>query len=197
MVKVLFLAGSARKDSVNKKLAKQAAEQAKETGAEVAYIDLADYDMPIYNGDLEDAEGLPENAKKLKQLFIAHDGFFISSPEYNSSISPLLKNALDWISRQEEGDAGGLVAYKDKVAALVAASPGGLGGMRGLVVLRMMLGNIGVHVVPNQFALGGAMKAFNDEGALVDVGNQSRLQVVVEQFIETTKQIAAVQQKAA
>ncbi|MEN8837050.1 MAG: NAD(P)H-dependent oxidoreductase [Celeribacter marinus] len=99
MTKLLMFAGSARKASTNKQLAALAARTAKEAGAEVTLIDLADFDMPIYNGNIEADTGLPENAKRLKQLFVEHDGFFIASPEYNSSISAVLKNALDWISR--------------------------------------------------------------------------------------------------
>jgi chromate reductase len=183
MTKLLFLSGSIRKDSLNKKLAKNAVELAKKIGgAEITYIDLADFDMPIYNGDLEDASGLPENAKKLKNLFIEHDGFFIASPEYNSSISGLLKNSLDWISRPEKSDSGSLVAFTGKVAAISAASIGGLGGIRGLVHLRSMLTNIFTIVVPQQLTIPAATNEFDAEGKLSEK-HQKALHAVVEQFI--------------
>lgn len=184
MKKLLFLAGSARKDSLNKKLVKEASAIASELGASVTLIDLKDFPMPIYDGDLESESGLPENAKKLKKLFCEHDGFFISSPEYNSSVSALLKNSLDWISRKE-GNEPSLVAFNGKVAALVAASTGALGGLRGLVTLCMMLGNIGVFVVPKQFALATADKAFDGNGKLTDTKQVESLRSVVSQFIET------------
>lgn len=191
MPKLLFLAGSARKDSYNKKLARCASLIAQEHGAEASFIDLADFEMPIYDGDLEEAQGLPENAKKLKALFAQSDGFFIAAPEYNSSIAPLLKNALDWISRgHEEGEAP-LIAYRGKVAAISAASPGGFGGLRGLVPLRMMLGNIGVFVTPSQLALAKAHEAFTDEGALKDDGQTQMLTNVVRELVETAQKLKA------
>jgi chromate reductase len=187
MVKLLFLAGSLRKDSYNKKLAKVAFEIAKKQGVTATYIDLKDFEMPIYDGDDEAATGLPENAKKLKKLFVEHDGFFIASPEYNSSFSAALKNSLDWISRKHEADEGNLVAFTGKVAALGAASMGALGGLRGLVPLRMLLGNINVQVTPHQIALGQAHTAFDDSGNLKEEKNQKFLTEVVTQLAETAK----------
>ena len=144
MPKFLFFAGSARKASTNKQLAALAARIAKTKGADVTFIDLKDFEMPLYDGDLEAVASLPEAARRLKQLFIEHDGIFIASPEYNSSISPLLKNALDWISRPHMQDERHLAAYVGKVVAIGSVAPGALGGLRGLVPLRMMLGNIAV-----------------------------------------------------
>ncbi len=189
MTKLLFFAGSARKDSYNKKLARIAHQLAKSSGADVTFIDLKDFPMPIYDGDLEDASGLPENAKKLKKLFIEHDGFLIASPEYNSSISPLLKNSLDWISRKETADEPGLVAFTGKVFALVAASPGGFGGLRGLVPLRMMLENVGALVIPTQLAISFVNKAFNDQDELTDENHKKVLTSVVKQLIDTCTKI--------
>ncbi len=186
-VKLLFLAGSARKDSLNKKLALAASKIATELGVEATFIDLADFDMPLYNGDWEEENGLPESAKKLKQIFIAHDGFFIASPEYNSGYSALLKNAIDWISRQESKDEPGLIAFKGKVAAISAASPGGLGGIRGLVQLRILLGNMGVHLTPSQAALSGAHDSFDDEGNIKNESQAKMVHNVVQEFVETTK----------
>jgi chromate reductase len=183
MTKLLFLSGSIRKDSLNKKLAKNAVEIANKIGrAEITYIDLSDFGMPIYNGDLEAESGLPENAKKLKKLFIESDGFFIASPEYNSSFTPLLKNSLDWISRPEKTDLGSLPAFTGKVAAISAASIGGLGGIRGLVQLRAMLTNIFTIVVPQQLTIPTATNEFDADGKLSEKHLKS-LHNVVEQFI--------------
>lgn len=188
MTKLLFLSGSIRKDSLNKKLAQNAAAIAKKIGgAEITLIDLADFDMPIYNGDLEDASGLPEQAKRLKKLFIEHDGFFIASPEYNSSISALLKNSLDWISRKEPSDSAGLLAFSGKVAAISAASTGGLGGIRGLVHLRMMLTNIFTIVVPQQLTIPAADKEFDAEGNLSEKYQKSLHNVVAELITTASK----------
>ncbi len=187
MTNLLMFAGSARKASTNKQLASLAARTAKEAGAEVTLIDLADFDMPIYNGDLEADTGLPENAKRLKQLFVEHNGFFIASPEYNSSISALLKNALDWISRPHTENEPGLWAFNGKVAALGSVAPGALGGLRGLVPLRMMLGNIGVAVVPSQVAVSNGVTAFDESGALVSEPHKQLLDTTVSQLVETTR----------
>lgn len=184
--KILFLAGSARKDSLNKKLAKVAYNQALAQGADATFIDLKDYPLPIYDGDLEDESGLPENALKLKQIFTEHSGLFIASPENNSSVSALLKNTLDWISRSHEDNEKPLSAYQDKVAALVAASPGALGGLRGLVALRMMLGNIQVLVLPQQLALGKASSAFDEQGQLIDEKKEKTLGTIVAKLIAAT-----------
>ncbi|WP_310414942.1 NAD(P)H-dependent oxidoreductase [Chamaesiphon sp. OTE_8_metabat_110] len=165
--KILAFAGSARKDSFNKKLVKIAAEGAKAAGAEVTYLDFRDLPLPLYDEDLETAEGLPENALKLKAMMKAHQGFLIACPEYNSSITPLLKNAIDWASRPEPGEPS-LVCFKDKVAILMGASPGALGGLRGLVHVRSILGNIGVLVLPDQKAIGNAHQAFDEHGQLKD-----------------------------
>ena len=163
--KILAFAGSARKDSLNKKLVKIAAAGASEVGADVTVIDLRDFEMPIYDGDLEQREGLPQNTLKLKELMLAHQGFLISSPEYNSSISPLLKNTIDWTSRQS-GNETPLACYKGKVAGIMSASPGGLGGLRGLVHVRSILENIGVLVIPEQVAVSKAHETFEDGGYL-------------------------------
>jgi len=172
MIKILAFAGSSRKGSVNKKLVKIAATAAENAGAIVTVIDLADYPMPIFNQDLEAEQGMPEKARAFKQLLIDHDGFLIASPEYNSAFSPLLKNVIDWASRAESKDEPPLQAYKGKYVSIMAASPGALGGLRGLVFLRMLLGNIGVTVLAEQQAIAQAFKAFSDDGGLVDKTQQ-------------------------
>lgn len=190
MTKLLFFAGSTRTGSFNKKLALLASNIAEDKGTEATFIDLRDFPMPLYDGDLEADKGLPEAAIRLKALFIAHQGFLIASPEYNSSISSVLKNALDWISRKHEKGEGSLVAFKGKVAALTAASPGALGGLRGLVPLRMMLGNVGVHVTPTQLAVAKADEAFNAEGGLVSEQHQAILKSVVDELIGTASKLS-------
>ncbi|MBS1993672.1 MAG: NAD(P)H-dependent oxidoreductase [Cyanobacteria bacterium SZAS LIN-3] len=180
--KILCFAGSLRRDSLNKKLAKQACALAEKAGAEATFIDLKDYPMPIYDGDIEAESGLPENAKKLKALMKSHDAFLIACPEYNSSITAALKNAIDWASRPEP-DEKPLACYVGKVAGLMAASPGALGGLRGLVVVRSLLSNINVLVVPEQHAISRAAEAFDGEGKLVDAKNQQAVEKIVNRVV--------------
>ncbi len=189
MAHLLFLAGSIRKESYNRKLAKYAYEYAKELGADAKLIELKDYDMPLYNGDLEEEKGVPENAKKLKKEFADCCGFFIANPEYNSSITPLLKNTLDWISRKSEKDEANLIAYTGKVAAMAAASPGALGGLRSLLVLRMMLSNIGVHVMPDQVAVPAAHNVFDEKGDIKDEKYAKMVKNLVKNFYEHTQKV--------
>ena len=160
---ILAFAGSARRESFNKKLVRIAVAGAEAAGAQVTHIDLADYPLPLFNQDLEVEQGLPEQAVALKKLFLENDGLLLSCPEYNSSITPLLKNTIDWVSRQAPGE-GPLAAYKGKVATLMSASPGRLGGLRGLVHVRSILGNIGVVVLPDQIAVSEAHGSFSPDG---------------------------------
>src|SRR5262244_762071 len=159
--KILVFAGSLRKGSFNKKLAKIAAEAVGKTGGEVTYLDLKDIPMPIYDGDLEEAEGLPASGRKFKDLLLAHDGVLIASPEYNSSLPGVLKNAIDWASRPAPNEKP-LECFHGKVYALMSASPGHLGGLRNLVVLRMLLGNVGAIVLPTQLAVSKADQACDE-----------------------------------
>lgn len=175
--KVLAFAGSSRKESFNKKLVKLAAAGARAAGAEVTVIDLADFPMPIFDEDLEKSQGMPPNAKKFKELLKSHHGMLISSPEYNSSISALLKNCIDWASRPEPGETP-LAAFAGKVAGLVSASPGALGGLRGLVTVRSILSNISVLVVPEQAAVNTAHEAFHADGTLKDAKKQAAVEGV-------------------
>ncbi len=171
MTRILAFAGSARRDSLNKKLARVAAQYAREAGGEVTFVDLDDYPMPVYHGDLEDREGMPENARKLRALFLAHDALIIASPENNQSLSALLKNTIDWLSRSigdGKGDNSGLAPYRGKVAAIMGASPGPYGTVRQLPHLRQILSGLGVTVLPAQVAVSGASTAFDASGALVD-----------------------------
>lgn len=175
MVKILAFSGSARLGSYNQKLVNIAALGARQAGVEVTVINLADFPMPIFNEDLEKAHGLPEAAQRFKELLISHDGFLIASPEYNSAFSPLLKNAIDWASRKTSSDEAPLLAYRGKMAAIMSTSPGTLGGLRGLVFLRLLLSNIGVTVMANQQAVGLAASAFAEDGSLADGGMQNNI----------------------
>jgi len=186
--KILAFAGSARKDSFNKKLIKIAAEGAKSAGAEVTYLDFRDLPLPLFDEDLEAAEGLPDNVYKLKALLKEHQGFLIACPEYNSSITPLLKNAIDWASRPAENESS-LVCFKDKVAGLMSASPGALGGLRGLVHVRSILGNIGVLVMPDQKAIGNADQAFNKNGNLNDESQQTAINGLGRKLVTVTTRL--------
>lgn len=175
--KILAFAGSARTGSFNKQLVKIAAAGATEAGAEVTYLDFRDLPLPLYDQDLEAAEGLPENALKLKALMKSHQGFLIACPEYNSSITPLLKNAIDWASRPEPNEPPlGLTCFRDKVAVLMSASPGGLGGLRGLMHVRSILSSIYVLVLPDQKAIPNAYQAFDQNGNLQDSALQEGVQ---------------------
>lgn len=181
--KLLFLAGSVRKDSVNKKLAHNAYEIAKAAGADATFVDLKDYPMPLYDQDLEDATGLPKNVAALKKIFAAHDGIFIASPEYNGFFTPLLKNALDWISRPSEKDIGPMEAYKNKIMAIGAASPGPGGGRRSLETLRKLLENMQAKVISEQIPISLAYGKFDKDGRLTDAADREQLTKVVEQLI--------------
>lgn len=181
--KILAFSGSLRVGSYNTKLVQLAAEGARKAGAEVTFIELRDYPLPVFDEDLE-AAGPPENALKLKELMLSHDGVLISSPEYNSSITAALKNAIDWISRPIAGKPR-LACYVGKVAGLVSASPGALGGLRGLVHLRSILGNIEVLVLPDQVSVPNADKAFAPDGQLLDAGKQAAVAGVGEKLALT------------
>lgn len=181
-MKLLFLAGSTRQHSLNKQLAREACRIASELGAENTFIDLKDFAMPLFDGDLEQKSGLPDTAIQLKQLFAEHQGIFIASPEYNSAYSGVLKNAIDWISRPHYENEPRLSAFAGKVFAISATSPGALGGIRGLVPLRMLLGNLSALVIPEQLALGQGGKAFDDEGTLVNEASRKTLTNIVSRL---------------
>jgi chromate reductase, NAD(P)H dehydrogenase (quinone) len=172
--KILAFAGSLRKDSFNKKLVKIAVKGAEEAGAQVTYIDLKDYPLPIYDQDIEDSTGIPENAHKLKELFLQHDGFLISCPEYNSSLSAAFKNVIDWVSRPRPNEVY-LCCFIDKVVMLMSASPGNLGGLRGLVHARAMFNNIYSLVLPQQKSISLANEAFDAQGNLKNPKQQEEV----------------------
>ena len=184
MARILAFAGRARRESLNKKLIAAAAARARELGVEVSLVDLADFPLPLYDGDLESDSGIPENAAKLRTLMLEHDGLLIACPEYNGSITPLLKNTIDWTSRPA-GDLRATAAYRGKVAGLISASPGALGGLRGLVHVRAILSGMGVLVVPGDLAVGGAYQAFSEDGSLTDERMAGRLDTLVRTVVAT------------
>lgn len=181
--KLLFIAGSARAGSLNRKLAKLAATIAAANGVPATFADLGDYPLPLYDGDLEAKDGIPDNARKLKELMIIHKGVFIAAPEYNASITPLLKNTLDWISRVNTPGEAPLFAFKSRVFALGAASPGGFGGLRGCLATRQVLElGLGALVLPDQILVSKAASAFDDQGHLTDKALNGQLKAVVERL---------------
>ena len=188
MTRILVFAGSARKDSLNARLANAAAQAIRAAGADATLLDMRDYEMPLYDGDLEADAGLPENARRFKKLLRGHDGFLVACPEYNGSVTPLFKNTIDWASRAE-GDEKPVDAFEGQVAAVVSASPGALGGLRGLVHARQILANIGVLVVPGQLSLGKAHEAFGGDGALQDNGQAAKLAGLSEKLVAVAKAI--------
>jgi len=181
--KILVFAGSMRSGSYNKLLSKCAAGALRAAGAEVTWLDLRELALPLYDGDLEEATGLPEGAKKLKAVMRASDGFLISSPEYNGSVPGVLKNAIDWASRSETDDEPELAAFHGKVVALVSASPGGFGGMRSLQVLRLSLSHIGALVLPLQLSVSKAHQAFSEDGALKDTRHVKQLEEIAKELV--------------
>lgn len=166
-IKILALSGSQRAGSWNSLLVRAAAAGAEAEGAQISVLDWADYDMPLYDPDREKAEGFPEAVLRFKAVLKAHQGFLIASPEYNGSLTPLLKNAIDWASRPAAGETP-MACYKHKVVGLLSTSPGVFGGVIGLVHLRAILSRLGSFVIPEQYPVGEAGKLFDDTGAMRD-----------------------------
>lgn len=188
--KILAFAGSTRVDSFNKKLVRIAVAGARAAGAEVTLLDLRDLPLPLFDQDSEAEQGLPANARRLKDVMRAHHGLLLSCPEYNSSITAVLKNAIDWASRPVPGEPP-LACFTGKVAALLSASPGALGGLRGLVHVRAILGNIGVLVLADQIAVPKAHDAFTSDGALKDAGLQAKVEKLAASLAETLAKLRA------
>lgn len=181
--KLLFFAGSAREASFNKRLARLGAEIAEANGLAATFADLGDYPMPLYDADLQALDGIPENALKLEALMKVHTGIFIASPEYNASITPLLKNALDWVSRVRNEGEEPLAVFKTRVFALGSASPGGMGGLRGVNTVRTVLElGLGALVLPDQFAVPKAGEAFDDNGHLKNKDSQETFKRLIQKL---------------
>lgn len=182
-VKILAFAGSIRTGSFNAQLLKIAGEGVMAAGGQLTLIDLKDYVLPLYNSDLEAAQGIPVAAKELKKLAKAHAGFLIASPEYNGGYTPLLKNTLDWMSRRDGKDEPELAAFKDKAVGLVAASPGRSGGLRSLSQISAVMGCLHMVVMPFPVGVGSAGNAF-DGGKLKDENLAARVRGVGSQLVQ-------------
>lgn len=186
--RLLFFAGSAREASLNKKLARLGSTIATANGIVATFADLGDYPLPLYDGDAEARDGVPDNAVKLRALMQAHQGIFIASPEYNASYTPLLKNALDWVSRIKDEDAIAVPVYRTRVFALGSASPGALGGLRSLGDLRGVLElGLGALVLPDQIAVGKAHEAFDEHGHLKDKALQDKFKAIIQRLAHAAK----------
>lgn len=178
-IEVLAFSGSTRADSVNQKLVSEAALLASQMGANVTLINLKDYPIPFYDADLEAEEGMPENAKELRKLMMRSHLILIASPDYNGSLTAVLKNAIDWASRKEGGGSS-REAFKGKKFAIMSAAPGSGGGAKGLIHLRTIIENIGGTVIPQQVSVPNAYSTFDEEGRL----NNQKLEMELQQLIE-------------
>ena len=185
-IRIAMISGSLRKGSFNTKLLKQVGDiMSQSGGVELDHISLSELDLPMFSEDLE-AEAFPESALELKRRLIAADGVLISSPEYNGSFSGALKNAIDWASRPRP-DEEQLACFKGKVCALLAASPGAIGGLRGIRHVRQVLTQLQMHVIPQEFALGKAHEAFDDNDQLKDEFPQKMAKNVGESLVRLTR----------
>lgn len=180
---VLAFAGSTREGSYNKLLVKEAAEMAEKMGAKVKFIDLKNFTLPFFDEDLEREEGMPQKAKELRKLLIESQVIFIASPEYNGSVPAVLKNILDWSSRNEDGKPS-REAFKGKKFLLLSASPGKGGGARGLVHLKAIIEDVGGQVMRSQFSLPSAYQAFDSNGHLKDSKSRTSLQNLVREALK-------------
>lgn len=181
--KILAFSGSIRAGSHNTKLLGSAVRALNEQDCEITRISLEDYSLPIYDGDLEAQKGVPKKARKLARLFHEHDGILIASPEYNGSITPLLKNTLDWVSRVSSDSIGTVSPYRGKVMAICAASPGAMGGASMLFHLRDILFRLGALVISEQLAVGGAASAFDDMDRLSDERHAKFLETMISSLV--------------
>ena len=184
-MKVLVFAGSTRIASHNRKLAREVAAMTRAKGAEVTHLELGDYDVPMYNADLE-ATGTPTDVMKLKQVFYEHPAWIICTPEYNASYPALVKNTLDWLSSPVKGDpvwSDDFRFSRGKVVGVLSASPGALGGLRSQSHLIPLLLNLHCWVAPQTYALGRAGNAFDEQGHLLEESAKLRAQSVVDQVL--------------
>ena len=191
-MKVLVFAGSTRIASFNRKLAREVAAMTRASGAEVTHLELGDYDVPMYNADLE-AKGTPADVMKLKQLFYEHPAWIVCTPEYNASYPALVKNTLDWLSSPVKGDPvwnDDFRFSRGKVVGVLSASPGALGGLRSQSHLIPLLLNLQCWVAPQTYALGRAGGAFDEDGHLVDEAAKQRAQSVVDQVLWAAGRLA-------
>ena len=186
--KILVLPGSNRTGSHNVKLAALAAKELTLIDADVTRISLLDYELPIYDADFDSRQGQPDNALKLKQMIMAHHGVFIASPEYSASVTPLLKNAIDWVSRVRERGDPTYAAFKGRVFAVASASPGRAGGLRSLMALRQILElGCGAFVIPEQVSIPNAVRAFDEKDELVDLGTANLLRAELQRLVDMAR----------
>ena len=191
MTKLLVFAGSTRQHSYNRRLAQVAAGMAREAGADVTLLELSDFDIPLYNADLE-ARGTPTDVLRLKQVLSDHPAWIICSPEYNGSYTALLKNTIDWASSPVKGNPDwqdGGKSFRGKVVGMLSASPGALGGLRSQSHLAPLLINAECWLAPKAFALGSAGSAFDDSGALIQPAHRDRVRAVVDQVLWATSRL--------
>jgi chromate reductase, NAD(P)H dehydrogenase (quinone) len=183
--KILVMAGSLRAGSPNGRLAALVTKELTLAEADVTRISLADYPLPLLDGELLTTSGPPDNAVKLKRMIGAHQGVFIASPEYTASVTPLLKNAIDWVTRVREGDEPAYAAFQDRVFALGCAVPAAAGGGSALMALRQILElGCGALVIPEQINVGRAETAFDDMDNLKDEELRTALNDMVRRLIE-------------
>ncbi|PRD53075.1 NADPH-dependent FMN reductase [Phyllobacterium myrsinacearum] len=185
--KILVFAGSNRTGAFSGQVADVATRTLAALGAEVTRIALIDYPLPIMDQDLEKEKGIPENAVKLGRLFAAHDGILIASPEYNSSIPPLLKNTIDWVSRISRDGEKPLRPYAGKIVALCSSSDGNFAGIRGLYHLRSVLMNVGTQIISEQCSVAHAHEAFADDGSFHDERTTRAMERVCQALIDHTR----------
>jgi NAD(P)H-dependent FMN reductase len=188
-VKILVIPGSLRTGSHNAKLAAAAAHEFAQADVEVTRLSLGDFPLPIYDGDLESKTGVPKNAINLRRMIGAHHGVLLVSPEYNSSVPPLLKNAIDWVSRVQDAHETQGQVFRERVFALASASEGRLGGSRCLAQLRLILSGCRAPVIPNQIALSFADQAYDEMDRLKHAGDIKALRDMVRQLIEFAQQL--------
>lgn len=181
--RVLVMAGSLRRESLNHRLATVVADVLSRGQASVQLVRLSDFPMPVYDGDLEERDGVPPGAIGLRQAMQAHDAFVFCCPEYNASIPGAFKNALDWVSRPY-ADEPGLLPFQRKTVALMSASPGALGGLRSLNHVRAILSHVGCLVLPEQFGLPKADQAFDSDGGLISERHQRRVESITGRLLE-------------
>ena len=182
-VRLLVCAGSTRTNSLHRNLARAAQEALVAAGAEASFIELADYDLPLYNQDLEETSGVPTQARELREMLIAHDGLALASPEYNGAYSPLLKNTIDWVSRPVPGERHS-TAFRGKVAGLMSTAPGPGGGREGLLRLRELLEWLGMNVLDNALVLPRSSEVFDAAGRLGRPGDLTAMKVWAEQLMK-------------
>jgi chromate reductase, NAD(P)H dehydrogenase (quinone) len=188
-LKILVIPGSLRTGSLNARLAAAAAYEFAQAGADVTRISLADFPLPIFDGDLQVRSGVPKNAVNLKRMIGAHQGVLIVTPEYNSSVPPLVKNAIDWVTRvQDGGEARGQV-FRERTFAIAAASESRLGGARSLAALRLILTACHATVIPNQIALSLAGQAYDDMDRLKHPADIAALDAMVRQLIDVSQRM--------